>query len=89
MSGDEPSTLERVREIVARNLNVSPSEIPEDAPLAGFGLDSLGALEIAFEIEEAFHISIPDNRVAEFTTLRAACAAIDAVRSTQAPASSS
>jgi acyl carrier protein len=86
MSGGDESTLDRVRAIVARTLNVAPQEILEDAPLAGLGLDSLGALEVAFEIEEAFKISIPDQRIAEFTTLRSACAAIDAVRAAQSPA---
>jgi acyl carrier protein len=73
-------TLDRVRAIVARHLNVSPDQVGDDTPLSELGLDSLAALEVAFEVEEAFHISIPDNRLAEFTTLRAACRAIDSVR---------
>jgi acyl carrier protein len=73
-------TLERVRTIVAHQLNIKPEEIGEDVPLTQLGLDSLAALEVAFELEEAFNISIPDERIPEFTTLRAACNAIDAVR---------
>jgi acyl carrier protein len=73
-------TLERVRGILARRLNVPPEQIGEDVPLSSLGLDSLAALEVAFEIEESFHISIPDDRIPEFTTLRAACTAIEAVR---------
>jgi acyl carrier protein len=74
-----PETFERVRGIVARYLSRRPEDIKEDTPLADVGLDSLGALEVAFEIEEAFRISIPDDRVSEFKTLRAACDAIDAL----------
>jgi acyl carrier protein len=81
-------TFNRVREIVARYLNVVPEGIGEDAPLSELGLDSLGALEVVFEIEEAFHISIPDDRVTEFGTLRAACDAIEALRGAPSPSSS-
>jgi acyl carrier protein len=79
-------TFERVRAIVAQNLNVPAETIGEDVPLAELGLDSLAALEVVFEVEEAFHISISDQRIAEFTTLRAACAAIEAVRVAAPPA---
>jgi acyl carrier protein len=73
-------TLETVREIIARYLKVGPETIGEDTPLVSLGLDSLGALEVIFEIEEAFHISISDDRVSEFTTLKVACDAIEALR---------
>ena len=73
-------TLERVRSIVAEHLNVPPQEIGDDVPLSQLGLDSLAALEVAFEVEEVFHISIPDSRIGEFTTLRAACEAIEGLR---------
>ena len=73
-------TLERVREIIARYLKVGPETIGEDTPLISLGLDSLGALEVIFEIEEAFQISIPDDRVAQFTTLKVACEAIESLR---------
>jgi acyl carrier protein len=85
MPGD---TLERARGIIARYLNVGPESIGEDIPLTELGLDSLGALEVVFEIEEAFHISIPDERVAQFTTLRVACDAIEALRRDTSPSAS-
>ena len=78
-------TFERAREIIARYLNVGPESVGPDILLTDLGLDSLGALEVVFEIEEAFHISIPDERVAQFTTLRVACDAIDALRGEASP----
>jgi acyl carrier protein len=81
-------TFERARGIIARYLNVSPESVGPDIALADLGLDSLGALEVVFEIEEAFHISIPDERVAQFTTLRVACDAIEALRRDASPSAS-
>lgn len=75
-----PETFERVRGIVARYLSRRPEDIQEDTLLSELGLDSLGALEVVFEIEEAFHVSVPDDRISEFKTLRAACQAIDSLR---------
>jgi acyl carrier protein len=75
-----PETLERVREIVASYLGIPRETIADDAPLPNLGVDSLSALEIVFRIEEEFGVSVPDERVLEFTTLRAICDGIESLR---------
>jgi acyl carrier protein len=74
-------TFERVRGIVAAYLKVPPEQIQLDTRLSDIGLDSLGALELVFEIEEAFKVRIPDERVAEFQTLRSGCEFLESLTS--------
>jgi acyl carrier protein len=76
-----PETAARVSRIVARHLALPVGEVGADTELKALGLDSLGALQLAFDIEEEFEVSVPDDRIAEFTTVRAICEGIDALRS--------
>lgn len=75
-----PETLERVRRLIAGYLKVSPETIGEDSKLEELGLDSLGALELVFEIEEEFKIKVPDDRIPELRTVRAVCDGVEALR---------
>lgn len=77
MSSD---TFERVRRLVARYLNVAADSVGEDSRLADLGLDSLGALELVFEIEEEFKVNVPDERIRDFTTVRAVCDGIETLQ---------
>lgn len=76
----DEDTFERVRGILARHLEVPPEKIEPDSPLADLGLDSFAALEVIFDIEEAFSVRVPDERAAEFTTVRAICEGIETLR---------
>ena len=51
----------RVREIIAAQAMLEPSEVGADARLADLGLDSLGVVEVIFALEEAFDITVPFN----------------------------
>lgn len=73
-------TFERVRRIIAGYLDLPPESVGEDSTLEALGLDSLGALELVFEIEEEFKVSVPDERLAEFTTVRAVGDGIEALQ---------
>ncbi|MFI5183847.1 MAG: acyl carrier protein [Vicinamibacteria bacterium] len=73
-------TLGRVRGLVAQYLKIPADTIGEDAKLDELGLDSLGALELVFEIEEEFKVKVPDERIPEFRTVRAVCDGIEALR---------
>jgi acyl carrier protein len=46
-------------------LDVSPADIPDDAPIfgEGLGLDSIDALELVVLVEERFQVAIPDEEV--------------------------
>jgi acyl carrier protein len=72
-------TFERVRRIIARYLDVPVESVTEDSALEALGLDSLGALELVYEIEEEFKISVPDDRLAEFTTVRVVVDGVEAL----------
>ncbi len=52
---------EAVIAILARQLLLSPAEIPGTARVDDLGLDSLGKVEAIFALEERFDIAVPFN----------------------------
>jgi acyl carrier protein len=76
-----PETFERVKRIIAGYLKIAPETIGEDSKLEELGLDSLGALELVFAIEEEFEVKVPDDRIPELRTVRAVCDGIEGLRS--------
>ena len=52
---------QRVKEIIAEQALVEPSEVREDMTLSDLELDSLGLIECIFGIEEAFDVTVPFN----------------------------
>lgn len=63
--------FEKVRDIIVENLGVSEDEVTLESHLADdLGADSLDAVEISMAIEEAFGISIPDEELEKFETVK-------------------
>jgi acyl carrier protein len=54
-----PTTLELLRQIIARDFEVDPQLLQTDARLEDFAIDSLGVIEIMFAVEEQFSITVP------------------------------
>jgi acyl carrier protein len=55
---------QKVREILAAKLGIGADTIRPDSRLAeDLGVDSFGAVELMFEIEEAFGLKIPDSEI--------------------------
>jgi acyl carrier protein len=53
---------EKVKEIISKQLGVSPSDIiPETSFVEDLGADSLDTVELVMAFEEAFGIEIPDE----------------------------
>ncbi|MCQ0093215.1 acyl carrier protein [Roseovarius sp. M141] len=52
---------ERVIAIIANQAMLEPSDVTLDSSLEDLGIDSLGLVESIFAIEEAFDITIPFN----------------------------
>lgn len=73
-------TFERVRRRLATQLKVAPESIAIDQRLETLGVDSLTALELVFDLEQDFGISIPTDQEKSFTTVRDICDGIDALR---------
>lgn len=55
------SIREKVIAIIAEQAVLEPSDVTLDSSLADLGIDSLGLVESIFAIEEAFDITIPFN----------------------------
>ena len=63
--------FDKVKEIIADTVNLDEAEIKEESTLKeDLGIDSLDAVEISIALEDAFSISIPQEKVAEFTTVQ-------------------
>ena len=63
--------LEKIREIIAEQLDIDPAEItPEATFIEDLGADSLDAVEIVMALEEAFCIEIPDEEAEQIKTVQ-------------------
>jgi len=51
----------QVRDIIAEQALLDPSDVTADKTLEDLGIDSLGLVESIFAIEEAFDITVPFN----------------------------
>ena len=79
-------TLNRIKELAAKQFGGEPDAIDENAPVDQLGIDSLGFLEFLFELEDKFGISIPQESVADVKTLAELATAIDGVIAAKAAA---
>jgi acyl carrier protein len=73
-------TLARVQCIIAKYLDIPVEKVEEDARLVDLGVDSLDALELIFEIEEEFKVTVPEERLPELETVRAVCEKVEALQ---------
>jgi acyl carrier protein len=55
------SNLERVKTIIAKQLETDPSELTETTYLQEAGFESLDVIEMIFNLEDEFKINIPFN----------------------------
>ena len=55
------STLELIKEYINRHVDQPPENLEMESRLDGIGLDSLSMLELFFEIEDKYGISLPNN----------------------------
>ena len=62
--------FERVKKIVAEQLEVAPDEIKPEANFANdLGADSLDVVELVMALEEEFDIEIPDEAAEQIDTV--------------------
>ena len=53
------STLERLRELLARDFEIAPEALRPDATLEALEIDSLRMIEILFCVEDEFKVAVP------------------------------
>jgi len=70
---------ERVIRVFADFKKVPPEEITMDTTFEELGFDSLDGLNLVFELEEEFDMTIPDDRVADMKGVRQAVEGIEAL----------
>jgi acyl carrier protein len=68
--GADDSTLDALREIIARNFPVKPEAIHRDARLDALDIDSLSVVEVLFEVEDRFGIAIPSDTGSQRNSLK-------------------
>ena len=61
MSAQESTTFERLRAILADKFEVAPELIEPTARMDQLGIDSLAVIEVVFQIEDEFKISIHED----------------------------
>ena len=57
------STLQTLQRMMAEQFELEEDKLTPDAELESLGLDSLSVIEFMFNIEDAFNIKLPDERV--------------------------
>jgi acyl carrier protein len=75
----DESVAERVIRVFADFKKVPREEITMDTTFDELGFDSLDGLNLVFELEEEFDLTIPDDRVAEMKGVRQAVEGIEAL----------
>ena len=61
---------EQVKEILARQLRVSPDRVTLDAQIKrDLGADSVDILQLLMRLEDDYGITIPDQELAKFETV--------------------
>ena len=71
------STLDRLTHLIHDKFGVDIATIEPDAPFASYNLDSLTVAELMFEIDDAFHVTVPDEAAHTVATLRQLATLID------------
>lgn len=56
------TTLETLQGLIARTQKLPPETLAPEASLESLGIDSLGLMELVFDLEDAFGIKVPSER---------------------------
>lgn len=57
------SILQTIQRMMAEQFELKEESLAPDAQLESLGLDSLSVIEFMFNLEDEFHIKLPDERV--------------------------
>ena len=63
--------FDKVKEVIADTVNIDEADIKLESTLKeDLGIDSLDAVEISIALEDAFELSIPQEELAGFVTVK-------------------
>lgn len=79
------TTFQRLATLLARDYKLAPDRLTREAPLEGLGIDSLGTVELLWNIEDEFKIKLPVEPV-ELLTLGDVVRFVDELIAAQASA---
>lgn len=72
-------TLQKIREIIADQLNLSLDEVlPSSDVQKDLGADSLDIVEMLMQVESEWNIIIDDDDLGQFTTVESVATYVDA-----------
>ena len=57
------TTFERLSAVLTKDYKLQPERLTLDAPLESLGIDSLGTVELLWNIEDTFQIKLPSDPV--------------------------
>lgn len=80
------STLQTIQHMMAKQFDLKLDDLLPEAKLEALGLDSLSVIEFMFNIEDEFHIKLPDERV-EIKTIQDIASIVGRLVAEQKPAS--
>jgi acyl carrier protein len=72
-----PEIAERVQRVIAKHLRVETDKVPLDGTFEQLGMDSLDGVNLLFEIEDEFNISIDDQDAKAITSVPQMVAGIE------------
>jgi acyl carrier protein len=68
---DRQEAEQKIKAIVADKLRINPEKITAESSLRDdLGMDSFGAVEVIFEIEDAFNINVPQEDASNINTFK-------------------
>lgn len=68
---DRIEAEKKIKQILADKLRIDIAKITPEASLRDdLGMDSFGAVEVIFEIEDAFNINVPDEDAQNINTFK-------------------
>lgn len=62
-------TLDKVAEVIAKTAHCNIEDVTPETQLEELGIDSLKAITVLFELEEAFDIEIPNELISSINTV--------------------
>ena len=78
---------ERVQKVMAKHLRKPVEEVSLDATFEQLGMDSLDAVNLLFEVEDEFDISIDDQEAKSIKSIPEMVAGVEALLKRKAEAS--